>query len=183
MAMVTTPGSGPLGPSGSTGSRAWAVLMIAAGIAAIVLPLLAGFGVLGLVSILFLVNGAAHVVHSLQARGLGTFSWHALIGVLYVGAGLYILMRPDVGLASLAFLMAALFLIEGGLLLGGYALARRWRGAGWMLANGALSAGLGVLVFMAWPENSGEVLGLVLGINLVFGGFSRLMHRAVAPSA
>lgn len=177
MPLVSSPLSSRPGGAGGPSSPVGAILMIMAGAAAILLPLIAGFGVLSVVAALFLLNGGAHVVHSLSARRLRSFAWHALIGLLYVSAGIYILAKPAVGLASLALLMAVLFLLEGGLLIGGYIVTRGMRGAGWMLGNGVLSALLGLLILAVWPVNSGEIVGLLLGMNLMIGGFSRLMHR------
>jgi uncharacterized membrane protein HdeD (DUF308 family) len=153
--------------------------MIALGVAALVLPAAAGLGVLAIIAALFALNGIAHVLHSLRMRRLRSFAWHAVIGLVYLGVGGYVWFNPGIGLASLALVIAVVFLMEGGLLLGGWWVTRRMFGSGWMAANGLLSTLLGLLLLAAWPMHSGAIIGLLLGVNLIMGGLARMVYRPV----
>jgi uncharacterized membrane protein HdeD (DUF308 family) len=156
-----------------------ALAMIAIGVAALVLPAAAGLGVLAIVAALFVLNGLAHAVHTLRTRRLRSFAWHAIIGLLYIGVGGYVWFNPGIGLASLALVIAVVFLMEGALLMGGWWVTRRMFGSGWMAANGLLSTLLGLLMLAAWPMHSGAIIGLLLGVNLIMGGLSRMIYRPV----
>lgn len=165
------------GAAGRAHSPVIALVMVIAGAAAIALPVAAGIGVLTVAAAVLLLAGAAHALYSLATHGLRAFAWHALIGLVYVAAGAYMLMNPGVGVASIALLIGVLFMVEGVLLLGAWWVSRRLEGTTWMLANGALTALLGLLVLVAFPEASAAIVGLLVGVNLIVGGLSRLFHQ------
>ena len=56
--------------------------------------------------------------------------------------------------------------------------ARGEDGAGWLLANAAITIVLSVLIFLHWPSISIWAIGTLLGINLITSGMSRLMLGA-----
>lgn len=166
-------------PCGSApaGSPVVAVIMVITGAAAIALPTAVGMGVLTLVAAVLLLAGVAHALYSLATRGLRPFAWHALIGLVYLGAGAWLLMNPSVGLASIALVIGVLFVVEGVLaLVAGWA-TRGADGARWLLANGALTTLLGGAILVASPGASGAIIGLLVGVNLIVAGLSRLPRR------
>jgi uncharacterized membrane protein HdeD (DUF308 family) len=68
-------------------------------------------------------------------------------------------------------MLAAAFLV-GGLLRIIIALTHRFRNWGWVLANGVVTFLLGLMIWQRWPEASERVIGLVVGIELIFAGWS-----------
>lgn len=163
--------------SGAPGTIAWSIVMFVAGAVALMLPMFAGLSIVAFVSVAIVVAGIAHLVHAFATRVLRTFSWHLLLGAAYAAVGVYLVLHPALGLASLTVLLAVLFLIEGGLLIGAYFAARNLPGSGWVLANGVLSGVIGITILSTWPVNYAWVIGALLGINLIFGGIRKLMHR------
>ena len=59
---------------------------------------------------------------------------------------------------------------------------RRAQGWGWLLFGGIATVILALLIWMQWPASALWVLGLLVGINLLFTGWSLTM-MAIAMRA
>ena len=94
-------------------SAGWAIalsiLLILAGILAIVVPPVAGIGVAIVVAWLVLLGGFAHLVIAWHIRSTGGLLWELLVGLLYLAIAIYMLVWPVAGLASLTLLLGNLF--------------------------------------------------------------------------
>ncbi len=150
------------------------ILMIIAGILAIVIPPVAGLAVLLVVSWLLMFSGAAHLVLAWHIRAAGGLFWELLLGILYLGVGIYALLHPVAGLASLTLLLAAYLFVEGVLELVLSFRMRPMRGTGWLLFDGVVTLILGILIWRTWPSSTEWVIGTLLGISMLFSGVSRL---------
>jgi uncharacterized membrane protein HdeD (DUF308 family) len=159
-------------------SVAWSigisVLMITAGILAIVIPPVAGLTVLLVVAWLLMFSGAFHFVFAWHTRTAGGMVWELLLGVLYFAVGIYALLHPAAGLASLTLLLAAYLFAEGVLELVLSFRMRSLRGSGWLLLDGIVTLILGVLIWRTWPSSTEWVIGTLVGISMLFSGVSRL---------
>ncbi len=163
-------------------SRHW-LLFLALGIAMVVFGSLAiGWSCLATITIaatmllgfLLLAAGVAEVVSSFQAgRWSGTLL-HVAIGVLYGVVGLMIIDDPELGAVQLT-LMIAIFLVVSGLFRIAFALIERFPGRGWVLLNGGITTLLGMMIYKQWPESSLWVIGLFVGIELIFNGWTWIM--------
>jgi uncharacterized membrane protein HdeD (DUF308 family) len=71
-------------------------------------------------------------------------------------------------------MLAAAFLL-GGAMRVIYALIQSFAGRGWVLINGFISVLLGIAIWRGWPESSLWVIGLFIGIDLVFNGWLWVM--------
>jgi uncharacterized membrane protein HdeD (DUF308 family) len=120
---------------------------------------------------LLLFGGVAECVGSFWSRGWSGFFLHLLSGVLSIVVGLMFLRAPLGALASLTLLMAC-FLMVGGLFKVVAALSQRFAAWGWTLASGVIDVVLGVMIWQGWPASALWVIGLFLGINLIFRGFN-----------
>jgi uncharacterized membrane protein HdeD (DUF308 family) len=89
------------------------VLMILAGVLAIVIPPAAGIAVVIVVAWLLLFSGAAHLVFAWHTRTTGGVLWELLLGILYLLVGVYTLVHPLAGLASLTLVLAIYLFAEG----------------------------------------------------------------------
>lgn len=159
-------------------SVAWSiglsVLMIIAGILAIVVPPAAGLTVILVVSWLLMFSGAFHLVFAWHTRTAGGMVWELLLGILYLGVGAYAMLHPVAGLASLTLLLAAYLFVEGALEFVLSFRLRPMRGSGWLMLDGVVTLILGVLIWRTWPSSSEWVIGTLLGISMLFSGVSRL---------
>jgi len=149
------------------------VLMIVAGCLAILVPPLAGIGVTILVGWLLVFSGGAHLVYAWHARGFGGHVWELLLGILYIAVGVYVLFNPVAGLASLTLALAVYLLIEAALEFAlGFQL-RPMAGTGWLLVDGLITLVLAAMIWWTWPSNTEWVIGLLVGVSMLFSGCSR----------
>ncbi len=156
------------------------VLMIVAGLAAIALPQLAGITVNLLVGWLLVFSGVAHLVFAWHVRTTGGILWEILVGVLYAGIGVYLLIHPVAGLVTLTLALAIYLLLEGILeFILSFAM-RPLPGANWLLVDGIITLILAVLIWKTWPSSTEWVIGTLVGISMVFSGFGRLMVSMAA---
>jgi uncharacterized membrane protein HdeD (DUF308 family) len=158
------------------------VLMIVAGILAIVVPVSAGIAVTVLVAWLLIFSGCAHLAFAWYTRSAGGFIWELLMGILYILIGAYILANPVAGLASLTIALAIYLLLEAVLeFVMGFTL-RPLAGSGWLFLDGIITLILAVLIWRTWPSSSAWVIGTLVGVSMLFSGASRLGISLAARS-
>lgn len=123
---------------------------------------------------LLLVGGISQIVSAFWAgRWSGTLA-HLLIGILYTIAGLLITDRPQDAAIELTLIMAFFFIV-GGIFRIVFALSERFSGWGWVLLNGVVTLVLGLLVYKQWPVSGLWIIGLFVGIELIFNGWAWIM--------
>jgi len=151
------------------------VLMIVAGILAIGVPLAAGIAVNIVVAWLLLFAGVGHLVFAWELRRVGGMIWQVLLGILYVGVGVYLLSHPVAGLLSLTLALAIYLFVEGilELILAFQLPANQARG--WLALDGVVTLILGFLIWRSWPVSTEWAIGTLIGISLIFSGSTRLM--------
>ncbi|HTP68785.1 MAG TPA: DUF308 domain-containing protein [Dongiaceae bacterium] len=150
------------------------ILMILAGMLAIFVPPAAGLAATIIVGVLLVFSGIAHVVFGWETRGAGAMVWQMLLGVLYVLVGGYLLFHLGTGLSALT-LALAMYLLLGAIL--EFALAVKLRplpGSGWLFVDGIISLIMAVLIWRTWPSNTPWVIGMLVGIAMLFSGSARL---------
>jgi uncharacterized membrane protein HdeD (DUF308 family) len=151
------------------------VLMIVAGVLAIIVPPAAGVAVVFLVAWLLVLSGGAHFVFAWSTRTTGGMIWELLLGIVYVFVGVYVLMHPVAGLASLTLVLAIYLFAEGILeLILGFRL-RPMAGSSWLLFDGIITLILAIMIWRTWPSSTEWVIGTLVGISMLFSGVTRLM--------
>lgn len=155
------------------------ILMIA-GVLAIVIPPVAGVAVLVVVAWLLMFGGAAHLVFAWHTRTAGGLVWELLLGILYILVGVYALLHPLAGLASLTLLLAAYLFAKGVLEFILLFRVRPMPGSNWLLFDGILTLILAILIWISWPSSSEWVIGTLVGISMLFGGAARLLLSIAA---
>jgi len=156
------------------------VLMIVSGLLAIAVPQVAGIAVNILVAWLLVFSGAAHLVFAWYTRTAGGMIWELLLGLLYAGTGVYLLVHPVAGLASLTLLLAIYLVAEGVLeFILSFAL-RPLPGSGWLILDGIITLILGVMIWRTWPNSTEWVIGTLVGVSMLFSGITRLMISMAA---
>jgi uncharacterized membrane protein HdeD (DUF308 family) len=121
--------------------------------------------------VLLLIAGIVEAVHALMVRNLKGFALHLLAAALYLIVGLFMLEDPVQAAVVLTLLLAACFIV-GGLLRIIFSVVDRFPGWPWVLVNGVVDLLLGVFVWNRWPESGLWVIGLFVGIDLLFHGWS-----------
>ena len=130
---------------------------------------------------LFFIAGVAGLITTLIMRRKTGFWWSLLSAVLAIVVGAMLLGWPVAGVLSLTYVLIAFFFIEGIASIM-YAIEHRREltgGWGWMLASGVVTLALGVIILIGLPGTAAWALGLLVGIDMVFGG-AALMAVALA---
>jgi uncharacterized membrane protein HdeD (DUF308 family) len=152
------------------------IILVILGLLAVALPLLAGLAVTILFGWLFLISGAVGLVTTFAMRQAPGFWWSLISAVLGIVVGVLLLVQPGVGLVSLTYVLIAFFIVEGVVTIM-FALEHRrqltgrW---GWMLTSGVVDLFLALTILAGLPGSVGWALGLIVGINMVFGGASMI---------
>lgn len=126
------------------------------------------------VGALMLVAGFSQLIHAWQVKGWQGFMFWTLSGILYGGAGVLALIRPEQGASLLTLLLGATLIGTGALRLWLWFNNRTQEGWQWMIWSGLLTLATGLMIAIGWPDNSVWVLGLILSIDLVFQGWTVL---------
>lgn len=150
------------------------ILLVVLGLAAIVLPPLAGLAATVILGWMLVFAGVSGVLFTWRARQAPGFGWALLSAFVAVAAGGMLLWNPLQGLLTLTFVLTAFFIADGVVTIV-YAIAHRRELSGrweWMLMNGLLDLGLAAIVISGMPGTLAWALGLLLGIDLLFGGAS-----------
>jgi uncharacterized membrane protein HdeD (DUF308 family) len=148
------------------------IVLLVLGLLAIVVPAVATLAVAILVGWLFLISGIMGLISTFWMRQAPGFWWSLLSAVLGIVAGLVLLAWPVSGAISLTYVLIAFFVIEGIATImfaldHRVQLSGRW---GWMLASGIVDLILATLILAGLPGTAAWAIGLLVGINMVFGG-------------
>jgi uncharacterized membrane protein HdeD (DUF308 family) len=150
-----------------------AIAFIVLGVFAILEPAVASVGVALLIGWLFVFGGIAHLIAAFRGGGAKQVIWQVLIGVVYVIGGVYLLANPLMAVGTLTLLLASVLFVAGVLEIAAY--FQIASASGWLLANGIVTLVLGGLIWFQWPSSSVWAIGLLVGVNLLLTGFTRLM--------
>ena len=150
------------------------------GAAAIAMPLLAALAVELLLGWLLVIGGIAQAFHAFGQKQWGGFLWQLLMGVLYLVVGGMLLIEPLRGVLTLTFLLAVFFVVEGILRIILSLRLRPVQNWGWMLVSGLVTLVLGALIWANWPSAAVWAIGMLVGIDMIFGGWSLIMLASAA---
>jgi uncharacterized membrane protein HdeD (DUF308 family) len=148
------------------------IVLVLLGVAAIIVPVVATLAFTLVIGWLFLISGGVGLVTTFWMRSAPGFWWSLLSAVIGILAGIVLLLWPISGSISLTLVLIAFFVIEGIVTIM-YAiehrnqLSGRW---GWMLASGIVDLILAGIIFAGLPGTAAWALGLLVGINMLFGG-------------
>jgi uncharacterized membrane protein HdeD (DUF308 family) len=159
-----------------TWSIVLSVLIIGAGLVAIIFPIASGVAAAELLGALFIFSGVVHVLFGRHALGEGGgFVWELLLGVVYGATGIYLLLRHDAGIAVLTVGLVTYLGAEAGLEFVQCWRLRQLHGVRWVFFDSILTLVIAVLIWMARPSGDSVVIGALIGISMIFSGISRLM--------
>jgi uncharacterized membrane protein HdeD (DUF308 family) len=169
---------------------AFGILMIILGVLAIGAPMVATIAFQVALGWLLVIGGIAEAIHAFMAQNWRGFLFELLSAILYVVVGVLLLVNPLLGAAALTLLLAVFLVVEGVFKIVMAMRVRDHRGWAWLLASGILSLILGVMIWAQWPASGLWVIGLLVGIQLLFTGWSLVMlalaarahRRAMAPA-
>ncbi len=147
------------------------VIEIIVGVVALGSPFQAGIAVSLVVGIALVVAGITRLVGSLKAGSFGAGALALLSGLLAVGVGGYMVMRPGLGLVALTLVLAFYFFVDGidRIVIG----FKMKPSIGWMwsVIGGVIGLVLGVLIWRQFPVSGTWAVGTLVGIHLIISGW------------
>jgi uncharacterized membrane protein HdeD (DUF308 family) len=157
------------------------IVLVILGLAAMIVPPLAGLAVTIFLGWMFLVSGIAGLVVTIWARAMPGFWWSLISAALAILAGGILLARPLQGLFTLTVVIGVYFVAEGVATIM-YALEHRRELSGrssWLLVAGLMDIIIAFFIIAGLPGSAEWAIGLLVGINLLFGG-ATLIGMALA---
>jgi len=161
------------------------ILLAILGLAAMIVPPLASLAVTIFLAWMFLISGIAGLALTFWARGMPGFWWSLLSAVLAIAAGIILLAQPVQGTLTLTIVVGVYFLAEGVATLM-YALEHRRELTGrwsWLLIAGLVDIVIAGLIISGLPGSATWAIGLLAGVNLLFGGATLIGMALAARNA
>ena len=165
------------------------IVLVILGLAAVMLPLIATIAVALVVGWIFLLSGVIGLLATFRMRKAPGFLWSLYSGVLGIAAGFVLLRWPLGGAFSLTVILTVFLVLEGVVSIM-FALDHRREFSGrWgiMLVSGVVDLVLAGIIAAGLPGTAAWAIGLLVGINMIFGGSAlvamALHARDAAPRA
>ena len=150
---------------------AFGIVLLLLGIAAIVRSSTATVVSMYFFGWLLVVASVFEFVSAFMVGNWAGFFLHLLIAILFGVIGIMMLVKPVISAEDLTLVMAVFFLIAGLYQLI-VSLSAHLPGWGWQTLNGVITTVMGILVLAGWPATGFWVIGLFVGIALVFSGWA-----------
>ncbi len=150
------------------------IILSLLGLAAMVLPALAGLVATIFLGWLFLIAGIVGLLFTFRVRQAPGFGWSLLSALAALIAGALLLWNPLQGVVTLTYVLVAFFIFDGILIIAlaiahRRALSGKWE---WLMMNGVIDLILAAIVISGFPGTLVWALGLIVGIDMIFGGAS-----------
>jgi uncharacterized membrane protein HdeD (DUF308 family) len=146
------------------------ILMVVAGVLALVYPLIASVAIVLLLGWILIFSGILQGIGLIGARQVPHF-WLQLISVvLSIVVGLLLLRQPEAGLVVFSALLIVYFMVEGMAKVIFALTIKPFPNWGWVLASGLVAILLAVYLWANISTISEWVLGFLLGIQLLCEG-------------
>jgi uncharacterized membrane protein HdeD (DUF308 family) len=146
------------------------VVYVIAGLVALSSIVLATAATVFLVGIMMVVAGVAEVINAFQFKSWGKFLLWIVLGLLYIVAGFVAFENPLLTAAVLTLMLGAALVVSGIMrIILAFSMKEGmpWM---WVVLSGVITLLLGGIILARWPVSSLYILGLFLGIDLVFAG-------------
>jgi uncharacterized membrane protein HdeD (DUF308 family) len=148
------------------------IALIALGVAAVLTPVVAGSALVIVIGFILLLAGIVPIVRELKAEASMEKAIGLILGIITALTGIAVIGHPLFGLAFLTLLLVGYFVAEGVwkiVVSFRYKPATGWK---WLLASGALSLILGLLIWRQWPVSGLWAVGVLVGVNLLGTGLA-----------
>ena len=132
---------------------------------------------------LLLAGGLFQLIDAFKCRGWKSILWYVFIAILYLIAGIAVMLNPVGASVVLTAVLASMLIIIGGLRI---AMAFQLRGArswGWLLVGGIAAMVLGLVILAQWPVLDLWVIGLFVAVEMILHGASLVLIGLAAREA
>jgi uncharacterized membrane protein HdeD (DUF308 family) len=150
------------------------IAMVVFGTLALATPFIASLATAFTLGVLLLLGGGTQLVGAFWTRDWSGFFLVLLMGVLYIVVGVLFLNRPIAAIEAMTLLLAC------GLMIGGLfrvigSISYQFSQWGWIFVSGLIELALGVMIWMQWPYGTFPVIGIFVGIDMIFSGWTWIM--------
>lgn len=159
------------------------ILMIVLGMVAIGAPFASGIAVDLLVGWLLVISGVAHGIHAFKASGWRGVVIQFLCGLLYLGVGVMMIVHPVAGLLALTVTVLVYFVASGIFKIILAVRVEHLPQRGWVTVSGVLSLVLAIYIGGQFPDGALWLIGMLVGIEMLFSGWAFVMIAWAARSA
>jgi len=159
-------------------ARSWKALMaigitaIVIGCIAILVPAVAAVGTAIFIGWILLIVGAFLVAAAFSAHSVGTVLWRLFWAALTVIVGVWLIVEPHNGTLTLTLVLGIYFLLMGISRITVAFLGRGQPNAGLVGLSGVCGLLIGILVLAKFPSSADWAIGLLVGIDLIFAGWT-----------
>jgi len=150
------------------------ILLAVGGLFCLAYPFVSSVTAVVTLGTVMIIGGIATLVAAFFMGRWSALLVQLLIGILYVVAGMAMVDVPAEAVALLTLFVAAFFLVAG-LFRIVAALMERFPQWGWVLLNGVVTVLIGLTIFRNYPASALWALGVLLGIELLFHGWTWIM--------
>jgi len=158
--------------------RSWKALMavgitaIVIGCIAILVPAVASVGTAIFIGWVLVIAGAFMVAGAFMAHSIGSVILRLLWALLTVVVGLWLIVEPHNGTLTLTLVLGIYFLFMGLTRIAVAFAGRGQEGAGLVGLSGVAGLLIGILVLAKFPSSADWAIGLLVGIDLIFAGWT-----------
>ena len=159
------------------------ILFIALGAAAVLMPQASTIAVNAIVGWLLLLSGAVYAWSAFSMHGGWQIAGTVALATLSIVVGLLLVVNPLQGAITLTLVLGVFFLLGGVVKLYSAIRNRHVRGWWWGGVGGIVSLAIAGLVFAGWPGTGTWILGVLVGVDLIFSGATLIALYPALKSA
>jgi uncharacterized membrane protein HdeD (DUF308 family) len=146
------------------------VLMVVAGLLALIYPLIASVAIIVLLAWILIVSGILQGIGLIGAKDVPHYWLQLISAVLAILIGVLLLRQPESGLLVMTVLLIVFFMVEGIAKIIFALSIRPFPNWGWVLGSGLVGILLALVLWANMPVSSEWLLGVLLGIQLIAEG-------------
>ncbi len=150
------------------------VLLVVCGTIAVVFPAITSVAAIHVLAVVLMVAGIATMVGAFWAGKWSGVLVQLLVGILYLAAGFVVSERPLISILVLTVFLAVSFIVLGAFRALA-ALMIRFPQWGWALLNGVITMLAGIVIYRQLPIDALWVVGLLVGLEMLFNGWTWIM--------
>lgn len=148
------------------------VLAIFVGCVAILVPAVASVGTAIFIGWILIIAGGFLIAAAFAAQSIGTVLLRLLWALLTLLVGLWLVIEPRHGTLTLTLVLGIYFLFMGATRTAVAFASRGRQGAGLVGLSGIAGLLIGILVLVEFPSSADWAIGLLVGIDLIFAGWT-----------
>jgi len=147
-------------------------VLLALGLAALMLPPLVGLTTAFVLGWIFAVAGVIQLIHSIKDRHAPRTGWAVMVGLLRLVTGVLLILNPLAGTVALTAVLGSYFLVAGLVKTISAFQHREVPSWGWMVFDGVISLALGAIVWAHYPQSSMWLIGTLIGVEMIMAGIA-----------